>query len=783
MRVAILSPYSWTYPGGVTRHIEALAECLISDGHHVRVLAPYDPPDRFGSALHRGARPQPMEQPDYLVSLGRTFSLKANQAVSNISITPFAMATALHELRTGNYDVVHVHEPLAPVAPWCITDWTALPVVGTFHTYNENRISNGIATALGARRMLNRLHVRIAVSEAAAWTARRFFGGHYRIIPNGVHVDPERAALGALAPQTDKLKIVFVGQAVERKGLPLLLRAFEALREHIPTELTVIGPSEQELSPLMLDMRDVRVLGKVDDDTKRTELEASDVLCAPSLGGESFGMVLTEAFAAGTPVVASDIAGYRDVVRGGVDGVLVPRGDAQALAETLRDLYEEPVRRAEMARAAALGAERFAWPRVAAQVMEAYEDAIAAPEPATTAQRVAVRVGARAADLKPRVPAQRLASLEPPLTGPQKHSKALGVARRVGLATVSIGGAVLAFLALQKIGLTNIAKALITASPTLVLLGLAVMCSAMVLRAVSWHAILKAALPRSRVRMADAAQGTFIGVLMSSTLPARLGEPSRALVVARRTGRPRENLPIVLGTVVSQTLLNIVALIILGAIMFSSVDFFNGHQNALVVAAIAPLALLIVVLIMPVVLRGTGGKSRSSRLHALAAQIRGAMARVRAGLIVFRRPRLGVTATVAQLGAWALQCLSCWILLVALGLDKHGAGIGAAAAVLFAVNITAVLPATPANLGVFQAACATVLHTGWHIGYGDGVAFGVILQAVEVTTAILMGMPALLKEGMSWREVRLRAMHTTPVKLPARPSSQNAGAETVSARS
>jgi phosphatidyl-myo-inositol alpha-mannosyltransferase len=780
MRVAILSPYSWTYPGGVTRHIEALAECLIDDGHHVRVLAPYDLPDRYGSVLHRGARPQPMEGgrgPDYLVSLGRTFSLKANQAVSNISITPHAYATALNELRTGNYDVVHVHEPLAPVSPWLITDRTKVPVVGTFHTYNENRISNGIATALGARRMLNRLHVRIAVSEAAAWTARRFFGGHYRIIPNGVHVDPVRAALGALAPQTDKLKIVFVGQAVERKGLPLLLRAFEALREHIPTELTVIGPSEQELSPLMLDMRDVRVLGKVDDETKRTELEASDVLCAPSLGGESFGMVLTEAFAAGTPVVASDIAGYRDVVRAGVDGVLVPRADAQALAEALRDLYEEPVRRAQMARAAALGADRFAWPRVANQVMEAYEDAIAVPEPATTAQRVAVRVGARAADLKPRIPAQRLASLEPPLTGRQKHSKALGVARRVGLATVSIGGAVLAFLALQKIGLTNIAKALITASPTLVLLGLAVMCSAMVMRAFSWHAILKAALPRSRVRLADAAQGTFIGVLMSSTLPARLGEPSRALVVARRTGRPRENLPIVLGTVVSQTLLNIVALIILGAIMFSSVDFFNGHQNALVVAAIAPVVLLVLVMLAPIVLRDAANRSPGSRLHAVAVQSRNALTRVRAGLTVFRNPRLGGIATVAQLGAWALQCLSCWVLLIALGLDKQGAGLGAAAAVLFAVNITAVLPATPANLGVFQAACATVLHTGWHIGYGEGVAFGVILQAVEVTTAILMGMPALLKEGMSWREVRLRAMHTTPVKLPARPSANSRRAE------
>jgi phosphatidyl-myo-inositol alpha-mannosyltransferase len=781
MRVAILSPYSWTYPGGVTRHIEALAEQFIGDGHHVRVLAPFDPPDRFSTGLHRGARPQRMDPPDYLVPLGRTVGLNANQAVSNIAITGYALATAQRELRTGGYDVVHVHEPLAPLAPWCITDWTRVPVVGTFHTYNENRVSNGIANVLGARRMLNHLRVRIAVSEAAAWTARRFFGGHYRVIPNGVHVDPQRAALAALRPQSDKLRVVFVGQAVERKGLPLLLHAFEALREHIPTELTVIGPSLQELSPLMLDMRDVRVLGKVDDETKRLELESSDVLCAPSLGGESFGMVLTEAFAAGTPVVASDIAGYRDVVREGVDGVLVPRADAQSLAEALRDLYEEPVRRAAMARAAALGAERFAWPRVAQQVMEAYEEAVAIPEPEGALERAAVRMGVRPADLKPRVPAQRLPSLEPSLTGPQRHSKALGVARRVGLAGVSLGGAALAILALQKIGLANIAAALITASPTLVLLGLVVMCSAMMMRAFSWHAILRAALPKSRVRLSDAAQGTFIGVLMSSTLPARLGEPSRALVVARRTGRPRENLPIVLGTVVSQTLLNIIALIVLGAIMFSSVDFFNGHQNALVAAAIAPVVLLIVVLLAPVLLRGTGNRSPSSRLHALADQLRRALARVRAGLIVFRRPRLGAQATVAQLSAWALQCLSCWILLVALGLDKH-AGIGAAAAVLFAVNITAVLPATPANLGVFQAACATVLHTGWHIGYGDGVAFGVILQAVEVTTAIVMGMPALLKEGMSWREVRLRAMHTAPVKLPARPSGSRGAGAAASAR-
>ena len=765
MRIALLSPYSWTYPGGVTRHIEALAECFIEDGHHVRVLAPYDPPDRFAAVLHRGARPQALEAPDYLVPMGRTIGLKANGAVSNLSITAYGLTTAQKELRTGRYDVVHVHEPIAPLPPWAITDETRLPLVGTFHTYNENKLSNGIANLLGARRIFNKLHVRIAVSEAAAWTGRRFFGGRYRIIPNGVHVDAERAARAAERPAGDALRIVFVGQAVERKGLPLLLSAFEALRERVPTELTLIGPTPDELAPYLLDTRGIRALGKVDDETKDRELEQADVLSAPSLRGESFGMVLTEAFAAGTPVVASDIPGYRDVVRDGVDGVLVPPGDGQALAEVLRDLHEEPARRAEMARAAVHDAQRFAWPRVAGEVLEAYEDAIATPAPETAKQRAAVRLGLRAADLKPHVPARRLATLQP-RTPAARRSRAAALARRGALVAVSLAGAGLGYYALQKIGFGNIATALLNSSPTFVLLGLAIMCAAMVSRGFSWYAILKAALPRARIRVIDAMQGTMIGVLMSSTLPARLGEPARALVVARRTGRPRENFPVVLGTLVSQTLLNLVALAILGAIMFSSVDFFNGHQDALLLVAIVPAVLLLVVLVLPQVLRHPATR-RFGRVQAIATQVRGALTRVREGLKVFRNPRLGAIAAVMQLTAWGLQALSCYMLLIALGLS-HQTGFAAAAAVLFAVNVTAVIPATPANLGVFQAAVVAVLHTGWHVGFAAAFAYGVILQGVEVATAILMGMPALLKEGMSWREIRMRAMHATPVKLPER---------------
>jgi phosphatidylinositol alpha-mannosyltransferase len=775
MRIALVSPYSWTYPGGVTRHIEALAERFIEEGHHVRVLAPFDPPGRFSSGLHRGARPQPLEAPDYLVPLGRTVGFKANGAVSNLSITPYGYATMQRELRTGAFDVVHVHEPIAPVVSWLAADRSHLPRVGTFHVYSSNAISNRIANVIGAWRVFNRLHVRIAVSEAAAWTGRRFFGGHYRIIPNGVHVDPERARVAAERPMGEELRIVFVGQAVERKGLPLLLRAFEALREHVPCELTVIGPTEEELSPMVLDGHGVRALGKVDDERKRYELERADVLCAPSLGGESFGMVLTEAFASGTPVIASDIAGYRDVVRDGVDGMLVPRGDAQALAEALRDLYEQPARRTDMARAAARDVERFAWPRVAAEVLGAYEDAIATPEPEGALSRAAVKLGVRSVDLKPHVPARRLASLELKPAGPRKGLPAF--ARRAAMAAATAGAAVLAVLAVQKIGFSNIISALVNSSPSLVVLGLGVMCSAMVMRALSWDAILRAALPTARLRLSDAIQGTMIGVLMSCTLPARLGEPARALVVARRTGRPRDNLPVVLGTVVSQTLLNVLALVILGAAMFGSVDLFNGHQNALLVTAVAPLALLLVVVAAPTVLqhRALRRGNRFGRRQALLVQLRAALARVRDGLVVFRKPRLGTRAVAAQLGAWALQCVGCYILLVALGLD-HQAGFGAAAAVLFAVNITAVLPVTPGNLGVFQAACVAVLHTGWHVGIPAAIAYGVILQAVEVSTGIVLGMPALLREGMSWREVKLRAMHAAPVKLPARPSRRSRGA-------
>ncbi len=761
VRVALVSPYSYTYPGGVGRHVEALAQELTGLGHEVRLLAPYDPDDRLARVLHRGASPQPRPLPDYVIPVGRTFGLPMNGAVTNLSGPLGETIGALRrELRSGDYDLVHVHEPNVPVVSWYATEAARVPVVGTFHTYSTS-VAVGKVTAnfIGARRLYSKLSARIAVSEAARWTAQRFYGGRYRIVPNGVDLSAARP--DHLRPN-EELKLLFVGRAEERKGLPVLLRAFEALRgAGVQARLTVAGPTAEEVEPLLLEPEGVELAGQVDDVEKWRLLGQADLLCAPSLGGESFGMVLTEAFASGTPVVASDIAGYRDVARHNEDSVLVPVGDAVALGETLRALAFDPDRRMRMAEAARVRADRFAWPNVAREVTEVYEEALSVPQPERRITRVAQRVGIAPTEPGPRVGPQRLPSLEPkdPTAGRRRAAR---TARRVLVGAGAAVGAGLTVLALRRLGIESIGRAIVAATPVWVLVAFALMCASMLLRAEAWNAILRAALPRTRVRRRDTARATMIGVLMSATLPARLGEPSRALIVARRVGRVRDRFPIVLGTLVSQTLLNLLALVVLGAVMFNTVGLFQGNEDALVVATIAPVVLLAVVLSAPWLLR-RGKPSRFQRVQQAAALLRGAMLQVRSGLQVFRKPKLGGWAALMQLTAWGIQWLACYLLLVALGLDDQ-AGLGAAAAVLFAVNVTAALPATPSNLGVFQAACVAVL-SAYGVGKTNALAYGIILQAVEIATAVAMGMPALLREGMTWRDLRLRAMYAAPVEL------------------
>jgi phosphatidylinositol alpha-mannosyltransferase len=694
----------------------------------------------------------------------------ANGSVSNLAPFPAGGVVAPRRLvRSGQFDVIHVHEPVVPLVGWNATLGAQDPIVGTFHTYSTKPVPNYIANAFGARRVFNRLSARIAVSEAAAWTGRRWFGGEYTIVPNGVDVDatPEEPK-----PAGPELRILFVGRSEERKGLPILLTAFNALVEHVPCRLTVIGADREEVlryiaDPELLESVDIR--GRVSREDLWRELHRADLLCAPSLSGESFGMVLTEAFAAGTPVIASAIAGYSDVVSDGVDGLLVPPGDPQRLAEELQRVHYEPERLQAMGEAARRSAQRYAWPRIADQVTAVYERAIEAPKPASAGEKVAHWTGLRPADGRPKRPAERLPSLDPPLA--QAGRKGRVVARRIGLAVAGIMGVGLTLLAAQKIGVDKVVESIVRSNLTWVLVACALMATSLFFRAASWYWIARAALPNRPVRRRDVTSATMIGVLMSATLPARLGEPARALTLARRTGRMRETFPVLLGTLVSQTMLNLLALVLLGVIIVSTTPLFHSGTKQLFVFSLVPLVVLLVVLLAPLLLRRNG----NGRMARLGGTIHRALIQVRAGLAVFRDPRHGTTAAVAQLGAWAIQLAACWALLYALGLDGK-AGIGAAAAVLFAVNVTAVVPATPSNIGVFQLAVISVLHTGFAVSTADALAYGVILQAVEIATAVALGLPALVREGLTWSDLRMQALSTAPVRLESKPRARQSQA-------
>ena len=372
MKVGIVVPYSWSFWGAVVEHAELQADALRAQGVEVKTIMGNDPPGQFTRVLHprHGRHGNP---PDDVIPIGRSVIVPANGSLPNIILSPRAISRIRKALAREQFDVLHLHEPMTPIP--CIAALATYrgPMVGTFHASGDLGWMK-IATPVWGF-LAERLDRRIAVSEMAREAAQRWVGGEYEIIPNGVLIP------SAADPGEREHRIVFAGRHEQRKGLHVLLNAWPEIRKRTGASLRIIGADPLRVRLLMTRLRvpddGIEVLGFLDQDVFTQELLAAKALVAPSLGGESFGMVLTRALACATPVVASDISGYRDVMTPETC-VSFPPGDEHALVEAVEALLaDEPRRRAMGAAGRVLVQDRYSWDAIARRLVQIYEGAIA----------------------------------------------------------------------------------------------------------------------------------------------------------------------------------------------------------------------------------------------------------------------------------------------------------------------------------------------------------------------------------------------------------------------
>ena len=373
LKLALVSPYDFAYPGGVTEHVTHLAQRFAALGHEVHIVAPSsddesEPTLAVDATIHR---------------IGRVVSIPANGSVARITLSLRSYLQAKQLLQAEQFDLIHLHEPMMPALPLTVLRHSNSVNVGTFHAFRNTPLTYFYGKPI-LRPFFRKLHGHIAVSGAARDFVGEYFPADYRIIPNGI--DFPRLYNRPPSPPLfadDRPTVLFVGRLEKRKGLKFLLRAWPSvLARHPDARLVVVGrgrplegykrfAARQGWSP-----DDVVFAGYVATEDLPRYYQSADIFCAPNTGQESFGIVLLEAMAAGAPIVASDIPGYRDVVSNGVEGLLVERQNPGAIADAVCRLLASPELRALMRRAGQAKAQDYDWPRVASQILDYYKEVL-----------------------------------------------------------------------------------------------------------------------------------------------------------------------------------------------------------------------------------------------------------------------------------------------------------------------------------------------------------------------------------------------------------------------
>lgn len=362
MRIGIVCPYAWDVPGGVSAHVHDLANALIKKGHYVSVIAPAESDE---------------DLPFFVESTGKPRAVRYNGSVARLSFGPIVARRVSKWIEQGEFDVLHVHEPLAPSVS-VLACWAAKgPIVATWHSsMDRSRVIMSLAKL--AQTVMEKVSARIAVSPAAKQTMFDHLGGDAVVIPNGVDVAGFAGAIGLPEWNSDHPTLVFLGRVDEpRKGLSVLLTAFPKIRKEFPDlKLLIAGPGDctDLLSELTsADQAAITHVGRVTDEAKPNVYASGDIYVAPNTGGESFGIVLLEAMASGTPVVASDLPAFQRVLNGGESGRLFKNEDSDSLAREVIDLLRDKSELARLKKVGLKEVQQYDWASVADEILEVYK--------------------------------------------------------------------------------------------------------------------------------------------------------------------------------------------------------------------------------------------------------------------------------------------------------------------------------------------------------------------------------------------------------------------------